>query len=384
MFRLAPDGRLRELVPAPENLMGRPLAEWMGADFMEFVAEADVPQAREMLARVLEGETPSPFVVRFRSPGGELRHVEFTVMPDEEDGRIVGVVGLANGVTLRREAEAKAAHFERLLLSSQQITHVGSWEWNKDTGEVVWSDELYRIFGLHPQQEKVTIERLLAPLPPEEQARARGEARESVDLGRPFTFDHQIVRPDGQTRTLEVRGEVVRDEKGRVFGLIGTCQDVTERREREELIQAYLEVGENLPIGAQHLGARAGDPPQPVLVQYNRRAMELGAQQGDARPHAGRPCPRGLRDRAARPPPGGGAHREGPDDRAARPRRPRLFHAHLPRARGARGRRLRRRNGARARPGRPPAGEGGAAAARGERAGDRVEGRSRSAGASPS
>jgi PAS domain S-box-containing protein len=279
VFRLAPDGRLRELVPAPENLMGRPLAEWMGADFMKFVAEADVPQARAMLARVLEGETPSPFVVRFRSPGGELRHVEFTVVPDEEDGRIVGVVGLANGVTLRREAEAKAAHFERLLLSSQQITHVGSWEWDKDTGDVVWSDELYRIFGLHPQQEKVTIERLLAPLPPEESERAQGAARESIETGCPFTFDHQIARPDGQRRTLEVRGEAVRDETGRVRGLIGTCQDVTERREREELIRAYLDVGENVPIALSIFELAPGDPPHPMLVQFNRRAKELGARK---------------------------------------------------------------------------------------------------------
>src|SRR5262249_12446403 len=84
VFRLAPDGRLRELVPAPDNLMGRPLAEWMGVDFVQFVAEPDVPRAREMLARVLAGEKPPPFFVRFRSPTGELRHVEFIVVPDED------------------------------------------------------------------------------------------------------------------------------------------------------------------------------------------------------------------------------------------------------------------------------------------------------------
>jgi PAS domain S-box-containing protein len=279
VFRLSPDGRLRELVPAPENLMGRPLADWMGADFLQFMAEADASRAREMLARVVAGEMPSPFVVRFRTPSGDLRHVEFTVVPDEQDGRVVGVVGLANGVTLRREAEAKAAHLERLLLSSQQIAHVGSWEWNTETGDVVWSDELYRIFGLDPQKDKITIERLLAPLPPEEKARAQGQARGSVEEGRPFIFDHEIVRPDGRVRTLEVRGEAVRDERGRVCGLIGTCQDVTERREREELIQAYLEVGENIPIALTIWELAPGDPPHPVLVQFNRRAKELGARK---------------------------------------------------------------------------------------------------------
>jgi PAS domain S-box-containing protein len=280
VFRLTPDGRLRELIPAPDNLMGRPLADWMGADFSQFVAEPDAARAREMLARVLSGETPPPFVVRFRGAGGDLRHVEFTVVPDADDeGRVVGVMGLANGVTLRREAEAKAAHLERLLLASQQITHVGSWEWDQETGAVVWSDELYRIFGLEPQSERITIDRLLAPLPVAESARAQAAARQSIEEGRPFVFDHEIVRPDGETRTLEVRGEVVRDETGRVQGLIGTCQDVTERRQRDELILAYLDVGENIPIALSIWEIGGGDPAQPMLVQYNRRAKELGARK---------------------------------------------------------------------------------------------------------
>jgi PAS domain S-box-containing protein len=280
LFRLTPDGRLRELVPSPDNLMGRPLADWMGQDFAHFVAEPDAVRAREMLDRVLAGEKPAPFVVRFRTPSGDLRHVEFTVVPDEDEtGRVVGLVGLANGVTLRQEAEAKAAHLERLLLASQQITHVGSWEWDAETGDVVWSDELYRIFGLEPQSERITIDRLLAPLPASESVRAQDAARQSIEEGRPFVFDHEIVRPDGQTRTLEVRGEAVREEGGRIRGLIGTCQDVTERRQRDELILAYLEVGENVPIGLNIWELRPGDPPQPVLVEFNRRARELGARR---------------------------------------------------------------------------------------------------------
>ncbi len=278
VFRLAPDGRLRELVPAPAHLMGRPLREWMGSDFLRFVPDEDQARARQMMTSVLAGEAPPPFVVRFLTPRGDMHHVEFTVLPDEEDGRVVGVVGLANGVTLRREAEAKAAHLERLLLASQQITHVGSWEWDPASGKVTWSDELYRIFGLQPQQETITIERLLAPLPPEESARGREVARRSVEEGHPFRFDHEIVRPDGRVRTLEVRGENVHDEAGQVRALIGTCQDVTEQREHEERIQAYLEIGENIPIGL-NVWELEGDPPVPVLVEFNRRAKELGARK---------------------------------------------------------------------------------------------------------
>ncbi len=280
VFRLAPDGRLRELIPAPANLMGRSLVDWKGTDFLRFVAPEDEPLAREMLSRVLAGQSPDPFIVRFRTPGGEMRHVEFTVVPDEDEGgRVVGVVGMANGVTLRQQAQAQAARLERLLLASQKITHVGSWEWDRTSGEVNWSDELYRIFGLRPQQDKITIERLLAPLPPEERARAREEARKSIEQGSPFTFDHRIVHPDGRGRVVEVRGEAVRDEAGRVRGLIGTCQDVTERREHEERILSYLEIGENVPIGLNVWELRPGPSSEPVLVEFNRQAREMGAHK---------------------------------------------------------------------------------------------------------
>jgi PAS domain S-box-containing protein len=279
VFRLSRDGFLRELLPAPQNLMGRPLTDWMSAPFFGFVSPADGAKAREMLARVLEGETPAPFVVRFSDPQGELRHVEFTVVPDEEDGRVLGVVGLANGVTQRRLAEDKALQLERLLTTAQQMTHVGSWEWDAATGELTWSEELCRIHGLSTAEAPKTLTGFLERVHPEDRGRVEHEVREALAQERPLAFDGRIVRPDGSLRVLSARGQVVRDGAGGVHGLIGACQDVTERREHEERIETYLEIGENVPIGLNLWELGPGPTPEPVLVEFNRRAKETGARK---------------------------------------------------------------------------------------------------------
>jgi len=279
VFRLSPEGFLRELLPAPEMLMGRPLADWMNAPFFGFVSPEDEPRAKEMMARVLAGESPAPFVVRFITPDHEVRHIEVTVLPDEEDGRVVGIVGLGNGVTQRREAEEKAAHLERLLVAAQQITHVGSWDWDAASGEVAWSEELCRIHGLAAADAPRSLEGFLERVHPEDRERVEREVREAVEQARPFAFDGRIVRPDGSVRVLSTQGEVTCDASGRVRGMIGACQDVTERRERDERIQAYLEIGENVPIGLNLWELGPGPSPEPVLVEFNRRAKEAGASK---------------------------------------------------------------------------------------------------------
>src|SRR5262249_55127487 len=78
---------------------------------------------------------------------------------------------------------------------------------------------------------------------------------------------------------LESQGQVTRDAAGAIRGLIGACQDVTERRDRDERIEAYLEVGENVPIGLNLWHVGPGPDPEPVLVEFNRRAKETGARK---------------------------------------------------------------------------------------------------------
>ncbi|MGZ3453071.1 MAG: GAF domain-containing protein [Polyangiales bacterium] len=139
--------------------------------------------------------------------------------------------------SLKASGELPSARVERQLATAQQITHIGSWEWELATNRVTWSDELYRIYGLEPQSVEITFESFLARVHPEDREHTQREVGMALERGGRFDYPERIVRPDGSIRELETIGEVALDPEGKVVGLIGTCRDVTEERKRDEAIR---------------------------------------------------------------------------------------------------------------------------------------------------
>ena len=121
-----------------------------------------------------------------------------------------------------------AIRLERQLDAAQQITHIGSWEWDLATGVVTWSDELYRIYGLAPRSCEITLEEFLARVHPDDRERVQRRVAAAVERGGQFSHGERIVRPDGSVRSLDTVGEVLVDAEGRPVSLIGTCRDITD------------------------------------------------------------------------------------------------------------------------------------------------------------
>jgi PAS domain S-box-containing protein len=145
--------------------------------------------------------------------------------------------------------EEQLARALRQLEATQQITHIGSWEWDVATNGVTWSDELYRIYGLEPRSVEITFESFLARVHPDDRERTMRSVRAALESGGAFAYPERIIRPDGTLRELETRGEALRDPSGRVTGLLGTCRDVTAERKREETLTLFEDVVHNVQIG---------------------------------------------------------------------------------------------------------------------------------------
>jgi PAS domain S-box-containing protein len=134
-------------------------------------------------------------------------------------------------------AEERVTRAEHQLAVAQQITHIGSWEWDVRTNVVSWSDELYRIYGLEPRSCEITFETFLSKLHPDDRARVQREVGVALASGSRFAYPERVFRPDGTIRELDTIGEAAKDESGRVVGLIGTCRDVTEERKRDDALR---------------------------------------------------------------------------------------------------------------------------------------------------
>ena len=170
----------------------------------------------------------------------------------------------------------RIARLERQLAATQQITHIGSWEWDVATNAVTWSDELYRIYGLAPRSIAVTFETFLARVHPEDRDRTGREVRAALETGGSFAYPERIIRPDDTIRELETKGEAMTDANGRVTRLVGTCRDVTAERKREETLTLFEDVVHNIQIGLAVLHAPdANDVGSVRLISFNPAAETI-------------------------------------------------------------------------------------------------------------
>jgi len=166
-----------------------------------------------------------------RRDGTEFEVQLLASVATDAEGRSSLMMGSFIDITDRKRAEQAIREKEQSLLMAQQVAHVGSWERDIRQGTLYWSDEVYRIFGLQPQEFRGSRDAFLervhpADRPALERALARAIAGEA-----PYEFEHRVVRPDGTVRHVLERGEVLRDAQGKPQRLLGAVMDITEQRE---------------------------------------------------------------------------------------------------------------------------------------------------------
>lgn len=184
--------------------------------------------------------------VFFRQNGSAFP-VEYFAHPIKKVDEIIGMVVSFQDISERKAIESELERSQETLERAQAIAHVGSWDWDILTGELYWTDEIYRIFGLSPQQFGATYEAFLDFIHPDDQAAVTTAVTEAVgDENISYDIEHRIVRPDGSERIVNERGKVYRDAKGAPVRMIGTVQDITEQKKAKAYNTMLFE---NSPIG---------------------------------------------------------------------------------------------------------------------------------------
>ena len=133
-----------------------------------------------------------------------------------------------------RRSEDNLRREQQMLSEAQRIAHLGSWGWNISTNELSWSDEVYRILGLKPQECGATYDTFLASVHADDRESVdEAVNRALTDSGAGYSMEHRVVRPDGSHRIVHGRGDVTFDSTGRPVRMIGTLHDITEQKVAE-------------------------------------------------------------------------------------------------------------------------------------------------------
>jgi PAS domain S-box-containing protein len=227
------------LSPAARDVLGHDPASLVGHSPFEFIHPEDLCASHERRTRLLGGEPCPALRLRFRRDDGSYTWVEVSnsVIRDEA-GHVAGIHANVRDVNRQVELERTLAHRQRELEAAQRLASVGSWEWNPVTGEVLWSEELFRMFGDDPSQPPPTLSELLDRAVPETAAAFRTAIARTLDTGEPYDFEVERRVPHG-ARWVAIRGEAVRDPAGRITGLRGTVMDITATKQAERALRRH-------------------------------------------------------------------------------------------------------------------------------------------------
>jgi two-component system cell cycle sensor histidine kinase/response regulator CckA len=272
------DGTTRYLTPAAWRLLG--YAEDDGRNLRDQVIREDrVLIASELERLIRTGDRDMAMDIRVLHRDGSVRWIESTGTNLLDDPDVGAIVGNYRDITARKHADEELRASRDTLEEAQSIARLGSWSKSLRDEVIIWSNECYRIFGLEVGSP-MSKRRFYESVHPADRERVRSSSPEELASGESAEVEYRVQLPDGRIRWVLQR-MLAEQSPGRPTRVRGTIQDVTERRDAVEALQAsetrYRRIVENTSEGVWMYDAH-----DITSFMNERMAQMLGCSISDA------------------------------------------------------------------------------------------------------
>ncbi|HIK19189.1 MAG TPA: PAS domain S-box protein [Leptolyngbyaceae cyanobacterium M33_DOE_097] len=238
-------GKVVEANPSFARMLGYTLEEVNQLSVQDWDVQTPEAGLKEELCDNLTFET------RHRRKDGSIYEVEICTNSVNWNGETLyfcicrDITERKQAEAERQQAEAELRHSQAVLATAQRLTHLGGWEFHIQTQKIVWSEELFHMFGLDPSQAEPLYDQYLQHcIHPADRLKLQQCVEQAVANGSGYTIEYRAIQPDGSTRYHEGRGEVEYDTQGQVVRLYGTALDITDRKQALIELQQAKEAAE--------------------------------------------------------------------------------------------------------------------------------------------
>lgn len=251
IFALDLAGRVTKWSAGAARLFGWNEAEVIGR-LSPSVPVDDLEEFRAMIERVIRCGPQTGMIYRRQKKNGQVIHANLSSAPLRNPaGEVVGLMVIIEDISERIQAQQALERSEReqrqlarqlaeekdRLIAAQAVAKVGSWETDLATGTVRWSDETHRIFETDPRTFQPTHEAFLRRVHPDDRHQVDEAFFRSLASPVSVAMEHRIPLADGRLKVVEERWRVFIDDEGRASRVVGTCQDITERKWANEALR---------------------------------------------------------------------------------------------------------------------------------------------------